>query len=1000
MQSYLRQCSDTALVPALMPFLTGHSSKLLAGGRQLQDRDLQAIVAAVSSAAGVEAVDVSDNAMLTDRALVPLLRELGRASGDALASLSLRCCRGAGPGTALALAELLGGSGAGLRQLNINGIRLAVAAQLPLCKAIAAHSALTSVSLAETGLYGSQTSQCVDLILGNSLVEVLDLGWNCFTAGVFSAMGAKLAENDSLRSLCLCNAAAACKGEPITSIVYLLEQLSRNRGLTHLDVSLNRLDFRGSLVLEDALQKHKKLSELNVSQNPLGVIGMRSMLRLLSEDHSGLVHFACEECTSDVEGQSATVFQVYNATNPGGRYTLDCSTPYHRTLMRMLCKTAERMQLAPNEAFSAISMQPPPFTQPEKGPGGLWRVPTRGKLTATFSIEKGMGKGLSDRWSFGELLRRHMDTVRRKPGFRKAVCMLTQWKSVSSQTLEQLVMLDALAKDFCLLPSYVGQLCQSREMVGEIVWRLFSCIDGGQQGRFLAMLDLPSLGDYVSTLRRVHSLLVFNAENPTGHYKFDLANPADFSVTQQLLLINRWETALAQELRRVDVSQRGDRSCFLNEYHQEKALPASMMIEWNTPEYGLLEFDYVSGKRQSVDAPPLDAATFNDLLVALYGSPCPAPDQIGVLRAVSHHVNLRSLQLRQLLGVYESGRVRADLFVLLYFRVVDIQDEKIFRAAFQSAKEHRGLQQRLGFATTFPFIQPEQTHFEFDLRFNDQRVAALALFKLMAAEKWGNLKDAEYAADDEGGPMDETNFWRAAKEVSLEKCPCAGTFTGRYICAPEDRDFKTRRGLLETYGFRKLQAGEADVRWWASLFETPQEVLEFVEWLVPRFPDLTKAFHEIDGSVEGGSFANDQVTLKEFEGGLEKLGCKKFAGPDEKESIAAVFRFLDPTGEGTISKGEWGVLELLYREIRLSISEFVWFLQRTVGGGLEQWWGALDHDGSGEISFKEWKSACKKLGFYGATKQIFKYMDKDDQSSVSFEEFRELEAFSSRAVLD
>merc|ERR1712039_41619 len=114
--------------------------------------------------------------------------------------------------------------------------------------------------------------------------------------------------------------------------------------------------------------------------------------------------------------------------------------------------------------------------------------------------------------------------------------------------------------------------------------------------------------------------------------------------------------------------------------------------------------------------------------------------------------------------------------------------------------------------------------------------------------------------------------------------------------------------------------------------ETPADVLEFLEWLLPRYPeDLSKAFYDIDGSVPGGSVSNGQITLKEFEGGLLNLECKKFAGPNEKKSIAGVFSFLDPTGEGTVSMGEWGVLDALWNEIRLSVSEFMSFLTRLLG---------------------------------------------------------------------
>jgi len=35
--------------------------------------------------------------------------------------------------------------------------------------------------------------------------------------------------------------------------------------------------------------------------------------------------------------------------------------------------------------------------------------------------------------------------------------------------------------------------------------------------------------------------LSFTPENPTGNYFLDLANPADFAVAEQVLVLNQWE---------------------------------------------------------------------------------------------------------------------------------------------------------------------------------------------------------------------------------------------------------------------------------------------------------------------------------------------------------------------------------------------------------------------------------------------------------------------------
>jgi len=88
--------------------------------------------------------------------------------------------------------------------------------------------------------------------------------------------------------------------------------------------------------------------------------------------------------------------------------------------------------------------------------------------------------------------------------------------------------------------------------------------------------------------------------------------------------------------------------------------------------------------------------------------------------------------------------------------------------------------------------------------------------------------------------------------------------------------------------------------------------------------------------------------------------------------------------------------------MNLSLLEFVSFIARQFdyrSDVLEEAWSVLDSDRSGSISADEWESIVKdKLQFFGATRIIFNYLDKDDEGTVSLDEFMALEKFMDQAT--
>jgi Ca2+-binding EF-hand superfamily protein len=345
-----------------------------------------------------------------------------------------------------------------------------------------------------------------------------------------------------------------------------------------------------------------------------------------------------------------------------------------------------------------------------------------------------------------------------------------------------------------------------------------------------------------------------------------------------------------------------------------------------------------------------------------------------------------------LFGLYRDEALFAELFVTFFVQIVDMQNEKLFRVRIEDPQLLLKLGKRIGFISIFPYIQPEQCHFVYDFAEWDQRMAANILLNLARIEDPDGHKKAlsnpHFILAD---GTEDHNFHERGIPLSwftVGKMPAEGVFSVTYICAPESRKFANRKRLYESYNHRPLNQEEKNVLWWSSLRDAPSDLLDFLDFLSTRYDNMQAAWVEMCGDEHG------VITLQQFKHALTvQMECKKFQGYDEMERIRTVFRSLDSSNEGEVSVDEFMVLEQMFNEILLSISEFVEFCLRTFGENLEEAWTYLDEDGSGEIERDEWVSACAHLGYCGPVHPIFKYLDKDDEGTVSGDEFQLLEKF-------
>eukprot|EP00441_Pelagodinium_beii_P010492 CAMPEP_0197695848 /NCGR_PEP_ID=MMETSP1338-20131121/115765_1 /TAXON_ID=43686 ORGANISM="Pelagodinium beii, Strain RCC1491" /NCGR_SAMPLE_ID=MMETSP1338 /ASSEMBLY_ACC=CAM_ASM_000754 /LENGTH=1522 /DNA_ID=CAMNT_0043278887 /DNA_START=140 /DNA_END=4708 /DNA_ORIENTATION=- len=992
---YLRACDANYLVPNLIPFCTGHSSKLDASNCGLTDQDLLAVTDMCQSVTKLQEISLGGNPMLTGQSLVAFLTQLnGPWVNRHLHMLSLRGCLqkatvdGVKP-VLNCITDLVVAGAQQLRVLDLSGIPFDRKSHLPLSKAVHNHPNLVQLSLAETrlGYDHPDAHECVSS-LSTGQLEILDLGWNAFDEETFRLLGIGMAKS-MLKILRVPSCACESKISGSSTVEYLLEQLRTNKSVTELDVSLNRINFKGATVMEATLWNNSSLSVVDLSHNPLSMLGFRSVLRWLGQESSAFTYFECVGCSICNSNLEATAVGdiIYNETNPSGRYHLNLEHPYDRALLRLLYRSADRYKLQLDQAFLEVT---PGYKHASKGPDGFWPIPEEGEVDFRFTIAPALDKGLEgvadENW--GEVLHRSLQMTRIHSVFKKQVAIAVQFKKMQMQPKEQITMLEALSKDFHFTHTQFLQLCRVKPLIADVAMRLLPNLVGGDAMRFLSLLRMPSQGDYLRFMKQSRNLMHFNVNSPTGRYKLDLSNCCDFSVAEQIKLLDRWECCIDQKRGAEITSQNGLRSHARNELYQSKPLSERLLSDFILPEHGELQFDYVSSKAPRAGAMPLNQKAFDRILLATQQAECNAWASMEALRTTSDQWYLSCRQLRAFMGLYQESSVRAELFVCLAQQVVDIWNEKVFRSRFTDAKEFQELQKRLGNVLFFPFIQPEETAFQFDLSYYDQRLAAYLLIKLAHVESVRNMTD--YSILHESGEVDQLIMGVPESWQRFENIDTSGVFSVSYTCSADDRSFRERKSLLEKWSNRTCCSEEQEVMWWSSIQACSVDVLEFVEFLNSNYGNVWKAFDLIDRRSNNGLPGNGEITLPDFKQGIKELKCKKFSGEDEAERITAIFRYLDPQRGGTISKGEWSVLEQIFREVNLSVKEFVDFLERNFGTDLDDAWDRMDIDGSGEIDFNEWQETLTALGFFGPATPIYAYLDKDDDGTISRNELHAL----------
>jgi len=909
-ERFAKVCRNTGVHPQphSIRFLYKKLPKLDLCGLGYSDADLLALTAAIPCDSGViESVDLGDNQRLTDASVCVLMQAMAEKHSKTLQALSLHHCRQLGREFILLLTKLISKKFAALQILDMSGITIGLREYTRLAIAIGSQRCLRDVRMVDTGLglFCAARESVIGHLVSNQNIEALDISWNSLDAAAFSRLGKGLVKHPKLHTLRIANTGPLrdpeLNGSPL---LLFLEFLAFDVTLTSLDISNNVLDQQSALVLECSACRHQKLSIIDISRNPLGHAGLRSVLRLVANPACPcLSSIALKDCIGGTMDGNCT--GPYDG-DPSGMYSLNLVQPAHRALLRMfIMRFCEGTHAIPPEKlmhgtivttgdekkFDFRSLKLNPRTYSFEPSFGLLEFEL---CAGELIIDAGKGTLSLSPTEYVEFALRRLRINLLDERISRDLLYLI--KSVDNENAWR-SLLESASHDFVLTPDQVQGLFMSktkhancgRDLVGTCI-RMLPCVIGATHQR-IVLSKICSLRDMTRMQHRAGSLVSLVLDNPTGHYNLVLSQPCDRSVLERLLLLNRWEYHIWLTTDHSDISQHGNSKNFRNVMYSNRDFVWDAK-EWRLPGNDTISFDYVSLRRPPDNATPITDECFckmvNRIEMVAWGSKYRGPESDGnhvhsrhmlkklgstlllgqcdivelplvdilrSFRSVSTNLWLRSAQLRKLLCAFREPDVCSDALVCCILRTVDWPlNGTMCRAKFaRPAWGH--IRQRLGYITTLCFYQPENTQISLDLAIHEQRLTLLAYTSLMRAEdpQLDNLKDSRM---DWTGPNIEPNFEAVSSGLPptwnrLDDIPPQGVFEAIYQCQRANVKVLARRKLaVSSGGWESMPSTDKGLTeammTWSVFYELPEDVTIWLRFLCARFNSWADAFAACD----------------------------------------------------------------------------------------------------------------------------------------------------------
>jgi len=497
-------------------------------------------------------------------------------------------------------------------------------------------------------------------------LEELNLGWNEIRGHAAVEFARGLKANATLRRLHL-QWNSFGDSVPMRALADALEKCK----ITYLDLTMNRIGAPGCALLADGLEHNSDLVEIVLDKNPLTMQGIREILRACSRDVFRNVSVnKCALCRDPAV--------KFDPAEPGGSYLLDLKDPYSHRILKNLV----RYQMAGKGLFDRTT---PCMikVRPDDEEGKNIKVDFASETEIVFQEEGFMQFNFLDK-----------QKVKSKDSTMTVLSLEILNKNVNDETLGVADKLDCMAAlvgdgmmSFAQLESLLSKVGQynSTDRVNLVCQCYHRIADVENKTTLLNLLTKTEIAQAEAQLGQVS--LTFFQNNPSGHYKLDLAVPAHRVLALGLIhLRNEMEELETATYKYYDNRGGGKRDLsamgVVWRNSRFNTSPLTLQQSWQLPYFGILEVDFVDIRKPPEEAEPLSDHELQELVLTRWDAKSDLLDlhlisetsMMQILREVSNTRYFSCKQVARLIGRFDparSAKIRTEILIICWARTVD-----------------------------------------------------------------------------------------------------------------------------------------------------------------------------------------------------------------------------------------------------------------------------------------------------------------------------------------